>query len=171
MVSNSRREIAGLFVGDMVAAHRAGIRFARQVYATEMPSEPVDIAICNAYPKDTDFLQSVMALNVLRSSPRPVVREGGTTVIITASPEGRGYHGLYGPGMCYDEPPPERKPASQQPSTIYFSPTLSTTDTRGELVFRRWDDLVQYLRQRYDERATVAVFPCGSIQLAREGVG
>jgi len=174
VVTNSHREIAGLFVGDMVSAHRAGVRLARQVYATEMPAEPVDIAICNAYPKDTDFLQSGMALNVLRSSPRPVVKEGGMIVIITASPEGRGYHGLFGPGMRYDlrcgDTERRASPTPWDARIVYFSPWLTSADVGGDAVFRRWDDLIEHLAARYGDEVIVAVFPCGSIQLARETV-
>jgi nickel-dependent lactate racemase len=184
VVVNSRRQVAGLFVGDMIAAHRAGVQFARQVYATGMPAEAVDVAICNAYPKDTDFLQNGMARNVLASSPRPVVKEGGTIVIVTASPEGRGYHALYGPGMCYDplrEPgnggngasTPNRSAADSfaGTSTVYFSPNLSAADTRSNALFRRWEDLIQYLEAQHGDGATAAVFPCASIQLAGERAG
>ena len=171
VVPNARREIAGLFVGDMISAHRAGVQFARQVYATEMPTEPVDIAICNAYPKDTDFLQNGMARNVLLSSSRSVVKEGGTTVVIAACPEGRGYHGLYGPGMRYDPlHGRENTPNREALSTVYFSPWLTPADTRGGVVFRQWDDLVKRLIERHGYQASTAVFPCASIQLAREGL-
>jgi len=178
VVTNSRREIAGLFVGDMIRAHRAGVHFGKRVYATEMPAELADVAICNAYPKDTDFLQNGMALNVLSSSPRPVVKENGTIVIITASPEGRGYHGLYGPGMRYDplrgrENGPEIPPMMWGASVVYFSPSLTAADARNDALFRRWDDLVRHLTVQYGHSGNtvaVAVFPCGSIQLAQESV-
>lgn len=177
VVVNSHREVAGLFVGDMIHAHRSGVQLARRVCATEVPIEPVDVAICNAYPKDTDFLQSGMALNVLASSPRPVVREDGTIVIVTASPEGPGYHGLYGPGMRYDplrqdlrERPPAIRRSSGSTRRVVFSPSLSAADVRSQVSFRRWDDLVRYLTKQHGDDATVLVFPCGSIQLASESV-
>ena len=174
-VTNPRREITGLFVGDMIGAHRAGVQLARKVYATEMPSEPVDIAICNAYPKDTECLQKFAALNVLSSCPRPVVKEGGTIVMISASPEGRGYHALFGSGMRYD--PVQRQQDGEEryqimpgKSLILYSPWVSKGDARGIVLFRQWDSLVDHLRRQHGDRATVAVFPCGSIQVARESV-
>ena len=168
VVPNSRRQIAGLFVGDMVAAHLAGVQFARQVYATEMPDQPVDVAICNAYPKDTEFLQHGLALNVLASAPRPVVKEGGTIVVVTASPEGRGYHALYGPGMRYDRlrEQGDRGTRSAASSPVYFSPNLSPADARSDALFRRWEDLIACLEARHGPGASAAVFPCASIQLA-----
>ena len=174
-VINPRREIAGLFVGDMVAAHRAGVALARQVYATEMPTEPVDIVFTNAYPKDTDFLQAGMGLNVLSSTPRRVVKENGTVVLITASPEGRGFHGLYSPGMMYDRlrdaPGGHIDPAFRGTQMVYYSPAITAADARSNAVYREWDALIAFLRGRHGEHATAAVFPCGSIQLARESVG
>ncbi len=172
-VINTRREIVELFVGDLVQAHRAGVRRARQVYATPMPAEPVDVAICNAYPKDTEFVQSGNALNILASAARhrPVIKEGGSLVIITASPEGRGYHGIYGPGMRYDPLREEeswrgRRLTRYGATLIYFSPNLTPADARHDAVFQTWSDLIQYLHRMHGSRASVAVFPCGSMQIA-----
>jgi len=175
VVPNSRREIAGLFVGDMIRAHRAGVHFARRAYATEMPPEPVDIVVCNAYPKDTDFHQKSHGLHVLRSSPRPIVKENGTIVVVSASPEGYGYHGIYGPGMRYDMSLNRKERQGAPPWTgggavVNFSPGLTAADARKDATFRRWDDVLKHLVERYDGKATVAVFPCGCIQLAQESV-
>lgn len=169
-VPNSRRGIAGLYIGDLIQAHRAGVSFARTVGATKAPAEPVDIAICNAYPKDTDFLQNATAMNVLYAAPRPVVREGGTIVCFTASPEGRGMHGLFGPGMRYDrlagmDDPRGATPMLNGARLVYFSPYLSQSDVRSRALFRRWDELLADLALRYGERASAAVFPCGSVQI------
>jgi nickel-dependent lactate racemase len=174
-VTNSRREIAGLFVGDMIRAHRAGVQLGQQVYATAMPTEPVDIAVCNAYPKDTEFGQNPTALNVLSSSPRPIVKTGGTIVIITASPEGRGHHGLCGSGMCYNRSRgSERERAGPRivdgASVVYFSPNLMVANVRNDALFNRWEDLIKHLIRQHGDRTTVAVFPCGTIQLALESV-
>jgi len=170
-VVNSRRGIAGLFVGDLVAAHRAGVALGRRVFATDLPPEPVDVIVCNAYPKDTDFLQHANALNLAHSAPWPLVRPGGTVVVATACPEGRGVHGVYGPGMCYDSLH-DRAEGDDSPRTIWdapivtFSPELSANDVRAGLAFRRWEDLISYLGDLYAQ-PSVAVFPCASIQLAR----
>ena len=173
VVPNAHRGVAGLFVGDMIHAHRAGVKLARRVFATEMPREPVDIAICNAYPKDTDFLQHGLGLTIINSSDRPVVKDGGIVVVITASPEGRGRHALYGPDMPYDRHRGGRtervyvRLRNGQAEKLVYSPVVSPNDARMDAVFRRWDDLVRHLQARdLPERPTVAVFPCGSIQLA-----
>lgn len=174
-VTNSRRQIAGLFTGDFVAAHRAGVGLARTVYATAMPDAPVDVAVCNAYPKDTDFLQAGLALNVLKSADlagQPALKPDSTVVIVTASPEGRGYHMVYGPGMIYhhaNEGWRDHPPAYNGQPLIHFSPNLTPQDARNPLAFRQWEDVMQCLSERYDN-PSVAVFPCGALQLARERV-
>jgi nickel-dependent lactate racemase len=171
-VTNSRREIAGLFTGDFVAAHRAGVALARTAYATSMPEAPVDVAICNAYPKDTDYLQAGLALNILKSAElagQPALKPGGTAVIITASPEGRGYHMVYGPGMIYshtDEDWRDHPRTFDDQPLVYFSPTLTVQDARHPFTFQRWEDVIAYVSERHDH-PDVAVFPCGALQLAK----
>jgi lactate racemase len=175
VVVTARRAIAGVFVGDFVKAHRAGVVQARRVYATPIPSEPVDVVICNAYPKDTDFLQAGLSLNPLQSASlvgRQLVKATGTVVILTASPEGRGYHALYSPGMTYSrrngswrEHPPEH----QGNPILYVSPHITPQDARSTLTFRRWEDASRYLDERYKD-PTFAVFPCGALQVAEESV-
>jgi len=178
IVPNSRRQIAGAFAGHFINAHRAAVGFARQVFATDLPSEAVDIAICNAYPKDTDFLQAGLGLMTLASeltSPNPqcVVKETGTIVIISASPEGRGHHALYGPGMLYGRRSREWRvdPLLWRGRTIvHFSPNITPRDARNPLTFNTWNDVVTYLNNKYSD-PSAAVFPCGSIQLSRNSLG
>ena len=54
---------------------------------------------------------------------------------------------------------------------VYYSPAITAADARSNAVYREWDALIAFLRGRHGEHATAAVFPCGSIQLARESVG
>ena len=49
LVINSRREVAGVFVGDMVKAHREGVKEAVKIYKTLVPKK-FDVAIVNSYP-------------------------------------------------------------------------------------------------------------------------
>ncbi len=175
VVVTSRRGIAGVFVGDFVKAHRAGVAQARRIYATPIPPEPVDIVICNAYPKDTDFLQAGLGLNPLNSASlvgRQLVKEDGTVVILTASPEGRGYHSLYSPGMIYGRSNGhwrENPPTYQGRPLLYVSPHITPQDARSTLTFGDWEGARRYLDERYRD-PTFAVFPCGALQVAEESV-
>ena len=176
VVITSRRGVAGAFVGHFVAAHRAGVELARKVYATEMPTTPVDVAICNAYPKDTDFLQAGLALNPLVTAALlpgrpPVVKKDGTVVIVSASPEGRGHHALYSPGMIYgrrDGDWRSDQPAFNGRPIVHFSPHVTPQDARNAATFRTWDQVIAYLEARY-QHPSVAVFPCGALQIAASG--
>ena len=173
LVLTSRRGIAGVFVGDFVQAHRAGVELARTVYATRMPEEPLDIAICNAYPKDTDFLQAGLGLNILASAAlaapdRPILKPDATVVLVTASPEGRGHHGIYSPGMIYGRSEGDWRsspPTYGGHPIVYLSPHITPQDARCVHTFRSWEALRDFLASRYTD-PNVAIFPCGASQIA-----
>jgi len=168
----SRRGIAGVFTGDIVAAHRAGVARAREVYATRMPDAPVDIAILNAYPKDTDFLQAGLGLNVLASAAvnepdHRVLSPGATVVLVSASPEGRGHHALYSPTMVYGRREGDWRsspPTVGDHPIVYLSPGVTPQDARCLNTFPTWDAVLAHLAPRYAS-PRVAVFPCGSMQI------
>jgi len=64
-VVNDRREIAGLFVGDFIQAHRKGAQFALQAYGTEIPDAlraEANLVVTNCYPLDADPLQTGKAV-------------------------------------------------------------------------------------------------------------
>ena len=50
-VLNNRREVVGLFAGDFVAEHRAGVELARKIYETKMMKD-MDIVVNNGYPTE-----------------------------------------------------------------------------------------------------------------------
>jgi nickel-dependent lactate racemase len=178
VVMTSRRGIAGAFVGHYIEAHRAAVALAKQVYITEMPEAPVDVVVCNAYPKDTDFMQSGLSLNILSTARlaedfHPVIKENGTIVIVTASPEGRGHHVLYSPGMVYGRRGGDWRmegPAYQGRPIAYFSPHITPQDARNLDTFRAWEKVIAYLEERHDN-PSVAVFPCGALQIAAPALG
>jgi nickel-dependent lactate racemase len=84
---NIRRDTIGLYAGDLVAAHREGVKMARQVYATEAPSE-ADIVVSNAYAKGNEAaLVQILGSKMLKES-------GGDAVITANIPEGQICHYL-----------------------------------------------------------------------------
>ena len=87
VVQNSRKEVVGVFAGDMVEAHRAGAKLIDQMYKVCVP-ERADVVIASpgGYPKDIDLYQSQKAL----SAARRVVKEGGKIVILAECREGHG---------------------------------------------------------------------------------
>jgi nickel-dependent lactate racemase len=164
-VVNSRRQLAGVFAGDMIKAHRAAVAFARQVYATPIPP-PADIGIFNAYPKDIDLVQSLNALNVINHEISRAVRCGGSVVMTTACPEGAGIHQWSGVGMRGYH---ERDFGGY--SIIIYSPNLSYPEVKQTypadrtLVFNRWHEVITELEKRHGHKASVTVFPYASLQV------
>lgn len=76
-------ELAGVFAGDPIAAHRAACDAARTA-CTVAVSERADIVVADPYPSDLDFWQSLKGLNAACSALRP----GGTVVFVAPCPEG-----------------------------------------------------------------------------------
>jgi nickel-dependent lactate racemase len=90
-VINSRRQLSGLYVGDLVQAHRAAARKAAAVGQTDIPSgliDKADIAVVNSYPLDTDAVQMGRSLHVAKNvSPNFII-------VIHAASDGICYHGM-----------------------------------------------------------------------------
>ena len=84
---NSRRQITGIFSGDLEAAHDAGVRFAEQ-QAADYVDEPVDIAVTSSagLPLDLTYYQAVKGLTAVL----PIVKPGGTILIAAQCAEGIG---------------------------------------------------------------------------------
>jgi nickel-dependent lactate racemase len=89
VVLGQKREIAGLFTGDKILAHREGVKFATELYSVSLERN-ADIVISNMYPFDTS-LQYVPSRGFwpLLESGRKISK-----VAIAACPMGLGYHGL-----------------------------------------------------------------------------
>jgi nickel-dependent lactate racemase len=163
-VPTSRMGIAGLVVGDLVAAHRAGASIAQSVFATHAPPN-ADVAVLSLYPKDGEFLQHLTAFAPYKTAPEPIVREGGTIVVAVAATEGFGYHALFGPGRRMQAPSATRVRGRD---VVFYCPNLYATEVPpGTNLLRTWDDTLAWLAGKHGSTATASVFPCATIQLAR----
>jgi nickel-dependent lactate racemase len=163
-VGNSSGKTAGVFVGDLVDAHRAGVQLARQVYTTELPHN-LDIGVFNAFPTDTEFDQCVKALNVWSKRDEALVNEGGAIVVTSAGSEGRGFYWLAHrvKGLYW------RRDTGPNRKLIFFCPNIGYADLcerypQHALLFRKWEAVVGELSQHYGTGSKVSVFPCASIQ-------
>ncbi len=89
---NARREITGVFAGDMLAAHARGCDFVK-ASAMVAVDEPYDIVLTtnSGYPLDQNLYQSVKGM----SAASRVVKEGGAILIATACEDGLPAHGKY----------------------------------------------------------------------------
>lgn len=75
--------LIGMFVGDPVAAHRAGAKLASEVYGIAIP-EPADILIIDSYPMDIELWQGAKALY----AGELAVKKGGVAILVSPCPEG-----------------------------------------------------------------------------------
>jgi nickel-dependent lactate racemase len=81
------RKIAGVFAGDAVEAHRAGVSFVSRVMLEMLP-EPVDAVITTSagYPLDLTFYQAIKGI----TAAQHIVKPGGRILLMAACQEGPG---------------------------------------------------------------------------------
>ena len=168
VVVNQERGIAGIFAGQVEESYLKGVAFARTVYRTKIPDQ-VDVAVLNAYPKDIDLIQSENAFNVYRSIKRTFVADGGKVVLMTASHEGMGGHGLFEPGGRLHRKPTRKRWLGNR-DLLLFCPTVTPQDAgqlywEGYPVLKTWNEVVGELQKAFPDECRVAVFPCSSLQL------
>ena len=171
VIPNVRRGIAGLVVGDLVEAHRAGVDIARRVYATKLP-RGADVCVLSSYPKDAEYQQTGRGFHPLLTAAEPIVRPGGTVVLAGSTVEGAGFHSLYGRGMAFYGGGGGRS-FEGDPDLVYFMPGLHRNGlppgARERIVLTGgWEETVRWLRRKHGASARAAVFPAATIQLAEE---
>lgn len=89
---NTRRQITGVFAGDMLAAHAAGCKFVRH-HAMVAVEAPYDIVVTtnSGYPLDQNLYQAVKGM----SAAAQIVRPGGAIIMAAACEDGLPDHGQY----------------------------------------------------------------------------
>jgi nickel-dependent lactate racemase len=89
---NERRQITGIFAGEMMAAHARGCAFVKET-AMVAVAEPYDIVVTtnSGYPLDQNLYQAVKGM----SAAAQIVRPGGAIVIAAACEDGLPDHGRY----------------------------------------------------------------------------
>jgi lactate racemase len=83
IVSDAKKNIAGCFVGDPVAAHREGCRLSREAFGVPIPAR-ADIVLIDSHPADYDFWQSAKGYY----SGTMAVKRGGSLIVVAPNPEG-----------------------------------------------------------------------------------
>ena len=81
------REIAGVFAGDPVKAHAAGVRFVSQALLERLP-EPMDAVLTTAagYPLDLTFYQAIKGV----TAAQHILKPGGRILLMAECAEGAG---------------------------------------------------------------------------------
>ena len=168
VVINEKREAVGLFCGDFVQEHRAGVKLARELYSTPVARD-ADVVVANSYP---DEGQMGRAHWVVPAS----LKEGGDVVVLTHSHEGQNLHQLssrfgtdYG-GRGYR--PAEVSRTSPRPGrVILMAPFLSKYDREAagpaeKVVWcKDWGEVLAELSGRHGPGTRVAVYPYAPLQM------
>jgi len=167
VVMNERREVVGLFAGDVAEEYRTAAKFARSVYATEL-AQDMDVLVLNTYPCECKMDRSLWPIPLC-------LRDGGDVVLIATGPMGQGLHYLLGRhGTDYGgqmfEPRPGFPPLSRVGRCVVWAPHVSRFDLRDigpdekVLHCRNWSGVLEILEDRHGPGTRVGVFPYASMQ-------
>lgn len=178
------REISGVFAGEPVASHAAGVEFLRNSSVEYLP-EPVDAVITTAagYPLDMTFYQTIKGVTAVQH----ILKPGGKILILSECAEGVGsaeftkmMRGYLGPQAFLDaiEHTPVEVDQWQleklalvglKHDVLFYTPGISSKDL-GALrtnVFEGAPAAVAALIARLPKNARVAVVPDGPYAYAR----
>ncbi|RMF92224.1 MAG: nickel-dependent lactate racemase [Nitrospinota bacterium] len=166
LLVNNRREIVGVFAGDFIAQHRAGVEKAKQLYATQVVKD-CDIVVTNAFPIENQVIKGVWPA-------RLSLKAGGTAVVVVQSVEGQALHYLagrfgtnYGGNMWGK---PQQLLVPQAGRLLVCSSYLSRTDldmygpAEKVIPCSTWAEVLIHLLQDHPQQAKVAVYPYAAIQ-------
>jgi nickel-dependent lactate racemase len=167
-VLNNHREVAGLFAGDFVAEHRAGVKLAREIYTTEMLKE-MDVLVNNGYPDECQFMRSTW--------PVPIsLKEGGDVVIVNHAHAGQVVHQWNGRfGTDYGgggwSAGGRARHLAKAGRVIIMAPFLAKVDrmefgAADKVVwYKSWGEVLADLVSRHGSGTKVGVYPYTPIQL------
>lgn len=166
VVVNHKKDILGLFYGDFVQAHRSGVTFANEVYATENPGR-FDLIIVNSFPIEESPEKALWPSN-------ESLHKDGDVVLIWQNQSGLLPHYLVGTfgsdygGRKWQKPGRLRVPNARR--VLIYAQSLSKLERRWwgvsdrVLWFDDWNTLVKNLQKTYGRGSRAAVFPYATLQ-------
>ena len=168
IIYNGKRQVTGIYAGDIVEAHREAARHAVKHYHTDRVANP-DIVICNSYPQSTQA--GLVGKNKWISS----VREGGTSVLVVQHPQGlsamhyweQHMEGLGGRTFLDSLATPEPALSRNVKLIVYSQYTDKRQMSRfpsGTSFAATWSDVLQQLQARHKGDSRVAVYPYAALQ-------
>ena len=173
VVVNLKRDTVGLFVGDVVAAHREGAKFGQQIYATELPDN-IDMVVANAYGKANEASAAIQRTFQL------LKKEGGDFVLICNIPEGQICHYMsrsFGKNMGGRLWGPRTTLPPRTKRMITLAPYVDRAglDWLGppESIIRvnNWSEVLELLKKTNRAGTRVAVIPDATLQYFPDLVG
>ena len=145
---NERREITGVFAGDLLAAHKSGIEFVR-ASAMQRVAEPFDIVLTtnSGYPLDMNLYQAVKGM----AAAARIVKDGGTIILAAECGEGV----------------PAGSPHERLLGSVPDGEALlAQLAAPGFLHAEQWQSQIQALIQRRAEIHVHSSLPAGTIRAA-----
>jgi len=162
---NHQGEMTGLFVGDPILEHQAGVEVAKEVYKTT-PAHNMDIVIANAYAKSNECgIAPFIGIPSLKE-------DGGDLVIIANEPGGQVIHYLFGEfgksgkGVL-DLPQPLPTKVKRFILLSLFKDLAGAACFRGvsSIIWAKtWKEVLNLLIEEWEDKANVAVYPDATIQ-------
>ena len=192
VILNHRRQVAELFAGDRVLAHREGSHRAAELFEVVVPTD-ADIVVANTYPFDANLWFVPWGTWPLMST-RPEV----TRVALADGSQGAGSHRLKPTELGFLGRAWVRfrtlRPRHVLKQVRHLVTSLTRTRSRKMLdflmvcpniseedmalrfpaatLYRSWNDLQKELESRYGDRAVkVAVLPCAPLQFEKKSQG
>ncbi len=180
---NTERQITGVFAGDLLAAHTAGIEFVRS-HSMQPVSEPFDVVIStnSGYPLDQNLYQAAKGMRAANN----IVRDGGAILMAAACEDGLPAHGQYAQLLAQAGSPKRLLEMLAQPGfsasdqwnaqvqamiqircdVFLYSGGLTDHEIRSALLtpVRNLNQTISELIQRYGSH--VAVLPDGPLVIA-----
>lgn len=178
VVLNHEIQVADVYSGHFVMAHRAACKRAMDCLATPLIPH-ADINVLSAYPKDTEYSQIGTCFAVLGHYKEACTKPEGALVAMTAASEGAGFHSLFGPGMRLFSPHDDNIPPLELHGmqTFIFSDGVNRTDIRQfyreqpPQVYNSWESILDQLMEKYKgKQPVVAVYPMGAIQIGQMNI-
>ncbi len=169
-VLNREMNVAGLFCGHYVRAHRAGVELARKLYAVDAPPN-ADMAVISAAPQDSEMMQALKALadgfGAIHS-----VRSNGVVLCAADAVEGYGYHQMREHSRRTEGPKRRARPRYYlDRQMLCYSPNMSPVEFKEEApegfeLFRDLADAIEVLESQSNGRSPVVnIFPQGAVSL------
>jgi len=164
---NADSDVCDLVAGDLIRAHREGVKRARVHYATKVVPD-ADISIGNTYPMANEGYKSY---NIVLES----VRHGGDMVYLIYTPEGcrvHFYNGRFGTdygGRGWKPDVYVKKPWKMD-RVICVSPHILKADEpyygEGSKWVKTWAEALKLLEDIHGSKAKVAIYPTASMQIS-----
>jgi nickel-dependent lactate racemase len=165
---NADSNVCDLVAGDMIEAHREGVKRARSHYVTHVVQD-ADIAIGNTYPMANEGYK---AYHIILES----VRKGGDMVYLLYTPEGcrvHFYNGRFGSdyGGQGWRPDVYVKRPWKMGRVICVSPSgLMKADEHyygeGSVWVKKWKEALRLMEEVHGSKAKVAIYPTASMQIS-----